>query len=93
MVDQPSPLVSPPHGSVLYAENGVTVADSFSYNTEVLELIVIDSHHHLIDLQIIVVYKSPGTSYYTFSNIFEKVLFQKKSPVIITSMPRIQEIK
>ena len=81
-----SNIVRPPHGSVLYAKNDVTVVNSFSYNTEDLEFIIIDGHHHLIDLQIVVVYKSPSTSNYTFSNSFEKVLVprvDKKKPLVI----------
>ena len=96
-------VVRPPHGSVLYAKNGINISKSFSYSTKDLEFIVIESHHHLIDLQIVVVYKSPSTSYYTFSNIFEKVLIpriDKMKPLVIIgdfnvsvtqSMNRIQE--
>ena len=79
-------IIRPPHGSVLYAKNDVTIVNSFSYNTKDLEFIIFDGHHHLIDLQIVVIYKSPSTSYYTFSNSFEKVLVprvDKKKPLVI----------
>ena len=49
--------VRPPHGSVLYAKNGINIANSFSYSTKDLEFIVIESYLHLNDLQIVVVYK------------------------------------
>ena len=42
--------------------------------------------HYPIDLQIVVVYKPPSTSYYTFSNIFQYVLFpciDKMKPLVI----------
>ena len=86
--DQPlnNNAVRPPHGSVLYAKIGINTANSFCYSTKDLEFIVIESHHHLIDLQIVVVYKSPSTSYYTFSNIFEEILIpriEKMKPLVI----------
>ena len=51
-----------------------------------MEFIVVGTHHHLIDLQVVVVYKSPSSSFSTFSNIFEKVLVphvDKFKPLVI----------
>ena len=83
---QSNSTARPSHGSVLYAKNDVTIVNSFSYNTKDMEFIVVESHHHLIDLQIVVVYKSPSTPFSTFSDIFEKVLVphvDKNKPLVI----------
>ena len=86
--DQPlnNNVVRLPHGLVLYAKNGINIANSFFYSIKDLEFIVIESYHLLIDLQIVMGYKSPRTSYSIFPQNFENVLAprqDKMKPVVI----------
>ena len=81
-----SNLVRSSHGSVVYLRNDVDIDVKHKFNTNYLELTVIDCHHALIDMQVVVVYKSPGTSYETLARKLESELFphvNKSKPIVV----------
>ena len=64
----------PSHGLAIYVNDDVGVTPVLSYSSQKLEFTSINIEHVLCEMQIVVLYKSPGLSYHNLKSLLERKL-------------------
>ena len=64
----------PPHGLAIYVKDDVKIKSVFSFSSQKLEFTYMNVEHTLSEMQIVVLYKSPGLSYHDLTLLLETKL-------------------